>query len=162
MKSLPASPVSKQSVQSSSGGALRPCRRTSKDCWCWARRSEARPSYNWSCVVNARPARTTCSPACPPWGTCSARGSSCFSALFHGQTTSCFGCSCLATLLSQDSLPLPPQPFPQPSQRLTQLPLRFGGLGVRAAVDAAPPPTEHPGRTACRPLKHARRKQPLV
>ena len=45
-------------------------------------------------------------------------------------------CTCLGTLLSQDSLP--PQPLPQPSQRLAQLPLRYGGLGLRSAADAAP------------------------
>ena len=45
-------------------------------------------------------------------------------------------CTCLATLLSQGSMPS--QPLPELSQRLAQLPLRFGGLGVRSAVDAAP------------------------
>ena len=45
-------------------------------------------------------------------------------------------CACLAALLSQDSLPT--QALPQPTQRLVHLPLRFGGLGVRSAVDAAP------------------------
>ena len=44
-------------------------------------------------------------------------------------------CACFATLLSHDSLP--PQPLPHPSHRLAQLPLRFGGFGVRSAVDAA-------------------------
>ena len=51
-------------------------------------------------------------------------------------------CACLANLLSQDSLPT--QALPQPTQRLVHLPLRFGGLGARSAVDAAP--------AACGPL----------
>ena len=60
---------------------------------------------------------------------------------------------------SQDLLP--PQPLPEHPQRFAQLLLQFGGLGLRSAVDAAPP-TLHPGRIACRPFEHERRRQPLV
>ena len=52
---------------------------------------------------------------------------------------------------SQDLLP--PQPLPEHPQRFAQLLLQFGGLGLRSAVDAAPP-TLHPGRIACRPFEH--------
>ena len=60
---------------------------------------------------------------------------------------------------SQDLLP--PQPLPEHPQRFAQLLLQFGGLGLRSAVDAAPP-TLHPGRIACRPFEHERRRQPFV
>ena len=42
--------------------------------------------------------------------------------------------ACLAALLFQSTQ----HPLPEPSQRLAHLPLRFGGLGLRSAVDAAP------------------------
>ena len=42
--------------------------------------------------------------------------------------------ACVAALLSQSTQHL----LPEPSQRLAHLPLRFGGLGLRSAVDAAP------------------------
>ena len=85
---------------------------------------------------------------------CNPRGSSCCFVPRRVQTI-CFGCcrqarrkatqafarehdtavrACLAALLFQSTR----HPLPEPSQRLAHLPLRFGGLGLRSAVDAAP------------------------
>ena len=76
-----------------------------------------------SCAVSSAAnawSKTSCSAVSLLSAICNLRGSSCCFVPRRVQTI-CFGC-CRA----------------EPSQRLAHLPVRFGGLGLRSAVDAAP------------------------